>query len=83
MEGFINHDIMTASKGEHEQLEYHLTPKGLEFKAVIIALTQWGDKWSSPHGPPIHYEHDGCGGKVEQQLRYKSCERIAQFGNLS
>jgi DNA-binding HxlR family transcriptional regulator len=75
LESFVNDGLMTVSKGDSEHLEYHLTPKGLDFKAVIIALTEWGDKWSAPDGPPILYEHEGCGGRIEQRLRCRACNR--------
>jgi DNA-binding HxlR family transcriptional regulator len=52
---------------------YHLTKKGLDFKPVIIALTEWGDRWAAPDGPPIVYEHEGCGGRVGHSLYCKRC----------
>ncbi len=54
---------------------YHLTEKGLDFKPVIIALTEWGDRWAAPDGPPIVYEHEGCGGHVRSEL---VCERCGE-----
>lgn len=58
--------------GEHEPHEYVLTPKGFDLQPVIVALTEWGDRWAAPHGPPITYRHDGCDGRIQQHL---SCER--------
>src|SRR5262245_24842109 len=72
LESFVNDGLMTTSKGDSEHMEYHLSPKGLDFKAVIIALTEWGDKWSAPDGPPILYEHEGCGGHIEHRLSCKT-----------
>ncbi len=73
LEGFVKDGLMTATKGESEHLEYHLTPKGLDFKPAIIALTEWGDKWAAPHGAPIAFVHEGCGGRVEQHLHCRAC----------
>jgi DNA-binding HxlR family transcriptional regulator len=58
---------------EHETREYVLTDKGLDLQPVIVALTEWGDRWAAPQGPPILYEHDGCGGRVHQHLRCEEC----------
>lgn len=59
--------------GDHEPREYVLTRKGLELQPVIVALTEWGDRWAAPNGPPIVYEHDGCGGRIRQHLRCEAC----------
>ncbi len=76
LEAFVKEGIMTTSKGASEHLEYHLTPKGLDFKPVIIALTEWGDKWTTPEGlpPPIIFGHEGCKGRVDQRLVCRTCE---------
>ena len=75
LERFVEEGLMTASPGSAGHPEYHLTDKGLDFKPVIIALTQWGDRWAAPHGPPIMYEHDQCGGHVGTRLH---CDRCAE-----
>ena len=56
-----------------ETHEYVLTRKGLDLQPVIIALTEWGDRWAAPHGPPIVYEHEGCGGRIHQHLSCDDC----------
>ena len=80
-----------SPKSEHR--EYVLTPKGLDFKPTVIALTVWGDKWVAP-GPAV-FEHSGCGGTVEQRFRCTVCgasphmtdvharARAAQLGNVN
>lgn len=82
LEGFVKEGLMTTSKGESEHLEYNLTSKGLDFKPVIIALTEWGDKWAAPDGPPIVYQHEGCGGRIEQHLLCKACESSANVKHV-
>ena len=74
LESFVKEGLMTTSKGGSEHLEYTLTAKAQDFKPVIIALTEWGDKWAAPDGPPILYQHEGCGGRIEQHLVCKTCE---------
>jgi DNA-binding HxlR family transcriptional regulator len=73
LEHFVEQGLMTATPAATGFAEYHLTDKGLDFKPVIIALTEWGDRWSAPDGPPIAYEHDQCGGHVSLRLQCDSC----------
>lgn len=56
-----------------EQYEYLLTEKGRDLTPSLIALTAWGDKWSSPAGPPILYWHAACGGGIGQQIVCAEC----------
>jgi DNA-binding HxlR family transcriptional regulator len=83
LESFVHEGLMTTSKCGTEHLEYILTPKGLDFKPVIIALTVWGDRWAAPDGPPILYKHEGCDGQIEQHLFCKACESHVQLENIT
>ena len=49
-----------------ERTEYLLTQKGLELKPVIIALTEWGDKWVQPG--PVVFRNESDDQPVELQL---------------
>jgi DNA-binding HxlR family transcriptional regulator len=66
-------DFVEAGLMEHhpaapgEQPEYLLTRKGLELKTVIVALTEWGEKWVRPG--PVDYRSRATGGLVVSQLR--------------
>jgi DNA-binding HxlR family transcriptional regulator len=60
--------------GDHETREYVLTRKGLDLQPVIVALTEWGDRYAAPEGPPIIYEHEGCGGQIHQHLNCQDCD---------
>ena len=42
----------------------------------LIALTAWGDRWSSPNGPPILYRHSACAGSIQLELTYSNCRAI-------
>lgn len=75
LEHFVAEGLMTASSASAGHPEYRLTDKGLDFKPVIIALTEWGDRWAALDGPPISYEHEGCGGHVSSRLQ---CDRCAK-----
>lgn len=76
LDSFVKDGIMEArpSSLNSDHRQYVLTPKGLDLKPVVIALTAWGDKWVAPG--PAEYEHSDCGGIVEQQLRCIDCGAI-------
>ena len=50
-----------------EPSEYVLTRKGLELKPVIVALTEWGDRWVRPG--PVEFRSGVDGQPVGVQLR--------------
>ena len=74
LEHFVETGLMATAGGSDGHQTYHLTKKGLDFKPVIIALTEWGDRWAAPDGAPIVYEHEGCGGRVRHELYCRKCE---------
>jgi DNA-binding HxlR family transcriptional regulator len=79
LDGFVKAGLMEVRpNAEHKgQNEYVLTEMGRDFVPVIVALTSWGDRWSAPDGPPIVYEHDGCGGEIQIELRCAVCNEVA------
>ncbi|MBD0395300.1 MAG: helix-turn-helix transcriptional regulator, partial [Microcoleus sp. C1-bin4] len=52
--GFVESGIMEtkSSRPGSKHYDYVLTEKGQELKPIIIALTNWGDRWNAPHGAP-------------------------------
>jgi DNA-binding HxlR family transcriptional regulator len=77
LDAFIDAGIMErfAPEGSAYQ-EYRLTEKGRDLAPVIIALTDWGDRWAAPNGRPIIYRHIDCGGEVEQKLVCGQCQTV-------
>jgi hypothetical protein len=73
LDHFVDTGLMATSAGSEGHQTYHLTKKGLDFKPVIIALTEWGDRWAAPDGPPIVYEHERCGGRVRHRMYCRTC----------
>lgn len=69
LEGFVAAGLMERRqpRSSGEQASYMLTRKGLELKPVIIALTEWGDKWVGPG--PVVFRNESDGRRVELQLR--------------
>jgi len=75
LDGFVAGGIMERREAGG-QPEYVLTEKGRDFAPALIALTQWGDKWAAPDGPPILYRHATCGGAVGVQVGCESCGEL-------
>jgi DNA-binding HxlR family transcriptional regulator len=78
LEGFVAAGLMEVrpNPGHRGQNEYVLTEKGRDFVPAIVALTDWGDRWAAPDGPPMVYEHESCGGEVEVQLHCRGCNQV-------
>lgn len=56
--------------------EYRLTSKGKELWPVVIALKQWGDKWSGPWSddqPPLMLHHKGHDHQMALGFICKTC----------
>lgn len=67
LESFVEAGLMERRQADGDQPEYLLTEMGLDLKPVIVALTEWGDKWVKPG--PVLFESASDGQLVEVQLR--------------
>lgn len=78
LEAFVAAGLMQRRRYSErpEQYDYVLTDKGSDLLGALIALTEWGDRWAAPEGPPILYRHATCGGDVEQHLACAHCGPI-------
>jgi DNA-binding HxlR family transcriptional regulator len=57
-----------------ERFEYLLTDKGLDLWPTIVALMQWGDRYTPPPGgPAVLLHHRGCGGRLDAHRICESC----------
>ena len=55
--------------GKRARSEYRLTEKGLELFPALLALMQWGDRWTAdPAGPPVELTHRGCGEPLTMEM---------------
>ena len=69
----VTHGILervgyTDEHGRGRQ-EYKLTGKGRELFPVVVALMQWGDKWTADEsGPAVQLFHRDCGQPVTAEL---------------
>jgi DNA-binding HxlR family transcriptional regulator len=78
LDGFVDAGIMQRHhySGNPEHFEYLLTDKGRELAPVIVTLTEWGDRWAAPDGPPILYVHSVCGGPITQPTTCANCGQV-------
>ena len=78
LDGFVDAGIMErrSNPANPEHFEYVLTGKGRGLAPIIVALTEWGDQWAAPGGPPILYVHSVCGGSIELQTHCASCGQV-------
>ncbi len=75
LDGFIESGIMErrGSLRNPEHFEYALTEKGRDLATVVVALTEWGDRWRAPAGPPAWYPHSVCGGQLSLHTTCADC----------
>jgi DNA-binding HxlR family transcriptional regulator len=78
LDGFVDAGIMERRNYSRnpDHHEYVLTDKGRELAPAIVSLTEWGDRWAAPEGPPILYIHSVCGGPITQQIRCANCGQV-------
>jgi DNA-binding HxlR family transcriptional regulator len=75
LDGFVDAGIMErrARPERPEQHEYVLTDKGRDLAPVIATLTEWGDRWAAPDGPPVIYTHSVCDNVISLQTMCATC----------
>jgi DNA-binding HxlR family transcriptional regulator len=78
LDGFVAAGLMRREPvtGQPDLHEYLLTEMGRDLTGALVALTEWGDTWAAPEGPPIRYTHATCGAGVGQQLVCDTCGAI-------
>lgn len=70
----VDEEILTQEPyrepGSRARFEYRLTDKGLELFPALVALMQWGDRWTADAaGPPVEVLHRDCGQRIGVELR--------------
>ena len=54
--------------------EYRLTSAGIDLVPVILALSDWGDRWARPkEGSPILFIHTVCGHQFSPNVVCSEC----------
>jgi DNA-binding HxlR family transcriptional regulator len=75
LDGFVGGGIMRRHRysEQPELYEYVLTDKGRDLAPALIALSEWGDRWAAPDGPPMLYDHTVCGSTVNERVVCATC----------
>lgn len=61
-------------QAQPRRYEYRLTEKGLDLHAVVMAIVHWGDRhMAGKRGPPMLYEHSGCGRTFSPVTACSAC----------
>ncbi len=55
--------------GKRTRDGYVLTEKGSELFPVLVALTQWGDRWIAGEQPTVQLRHRACGARIGAEVR--------------
>src|SRR3954465_322390 len=84
LNGFVDAGLMHRHRySEQPELhEYLLTEKGRGFAPALIALTEWGDRFAAPDGPPVLYRHAACGSDVHSELVCPACGPLADAAEV-
>ena len=56
------------------RFEYHLTEAGLELAPVLLALRQWGEKWTDARSATT-FEHV-CGHELQVDYVCRACQHV-------
>jgi len=73
LDGLVQQGLMVRRGGDRDGVDYDLTDKGRDLTTALAALTEWGDRYAAPDGPPIVYSHGTCSGAVRTALVCSSC----------
>lgn len=60
-----------------ERFDYVLTGKGWQLCDILLAITAWGDQWTtSQAGPPALLRHRHCGHLTTAEVRCSHCGEL-------
>ncbi len=79
LQRLVDEDILERRQYQESpaRYEYFLTEKGLDLWPTLIALLNWGDRYSpTPGGPPKIIVHKVCGGRVSDRGTCEECGRV-------
>jgi DNA-binding HxlR family transcriptional regulator len=60
-----------------ERFDYLLTAKGRQLSDILLAISAWGDEWTTDGaGPPALIRHTGCGHRTVAEIRCSHCGEL-------
>jgi DNA-binding HxlR family transcriptional regulator len=82
----LDHDVIErdAYQGNPPRYDYRLTDKGADLAVVLLAMKQWGDRWSfGGKDQPMLLRHDSCGTITDPVLTCSGCGEHIHPGDTS
>ena len=73
LDGFIEAGLMIRN----DRGDYEPTEKGRDIYPALLALSEWGDKWNCPDGPPGLFLHADCGQPVHIEIQCPDHDRVS------
>lgn len=75
----VNNGVVerTAYQLRPPRYRYRLTEAGRDLVPVMLALTEWGDRWVQPkEGRPMLFVHKSCGSQFRPQVTCSACGEV-------
>ena len=75
LERLVEHGILVKRPYQERPLrcEYRLTEKGADLWPVLVALLNWGDRYTIDGERPMILRHRVCGGELDDRRRCTVC----------
>jgi DNA-binding HxlR family transcriptional regulator len=75
----VNEDIVVrrAYAERPQRFDYVLTDKGRQLCDILLAISAWGDRWTTAGaGPPALIHHTSCGHRTVAEIRCSHCGEL-------
>lgn len=85
LQTLLDHDVIERHRYQERpaRFEYRLTEKGRDLQNVLLALAQWGDRWTAGEaGPPFVYLHTECGHEAHPAMTCSHCGHRIENGAI-
>jgi DNA-binding SARP family transcriptional activator/DNA-binding HxlR family transcriptional regulator len=72
---FVDAGVMELRRNAKHpnQQEYLLTKKGRDLAPMMLALSEWGERWFEQDGQPVLLEGEGAADALEKLIRCEGC----------
>jgi DNA-binding HxlR family transcriptional regulator len=82
LDHLVEQGVLERVTNESGEGEYRLTERGRDLVPALIALTEWGDRWAAPDGPPILYRHGSDEHPVRVRVMCDICGPLDELGEV-
>jgi len=72
----VKDDILQRTKDPEDarRFIYKYTEKGLDLYSIVLAMINWGDRWTTGEkGPPLFLHHKTCGHRLDAMMCCSHC----------